>query len=166
MSHVGLMAAFYHIISHGLMKTALFLSVGAIIYYKKVRRVDQFEGMGYRMPLAMAVFSIAALGMIGIPLTSGFISKLYLGMAALDANLIAFIVIIIISGLLNAMYYLPIMISAYLKGSHEDDSHGNEKTPKTMIVPLIILGALIMVLGIFPNLISGLLEAAVNQLIV
>jgi multicomponent Na+:H+ antiporter subunit D len=166
MSHVGLMAAFYHIISHGLMKTALFLSVGAIIYYKKVRRVDQFEGMGYRMPLAMAVFSIAALGMIGIPLTSGFISKLYLGMAALDANLIAFIVIIIISGLLNAMYYLPIMISAYLKGSHEDDSHGIEKTPKTMIVPLIILGALIMVLGIFPNLISGLLEAAVNQLIV
>ena len=164
LSYIGLTAAFYHIISHGLMKAALFLSVGEIIYYKKIRRVDKFSGMGYKMPIAMAVFSIAALGMIGIPLTSGFMSKLYLGMAALDHNLIIFIVVIIISGLLNAMYYLPILISAYLKGGKDDLDRGIEKTPKTMLVPIIILGILILVLGIYPSLIEGLIDQAANAL--
>jgi len=164
LSYIGLTAAFYHIISHGLMKAALFLSVGEIIYYKKIRRVDKFSGMGYKMPIAMGVFSIAALGMIGIPLTSGFMSKLYLGMAALDHNLIIFIVVIIISGLLNAMYYLPILISAYLKGGKDDMDRGIEKTPKTMLVPIIILGILILVLGIYPSLVEGLIEQAANAL--
>lgn len=164
MSYIGLTAAFYHIISHGLMKAALFLSVGEIIYYKKIRRVDKFGGMGYKMPIAMAVFSIAALGMIGIPLTSGFMSKLYLGMAALNHHLIVFIVVIIISGLLNAMYYMPILISAYLKGSKDDMDRGIEKTPKTMLVPIIILGALIIILGVYPSLIQGLIDQAANAL--
>jgi multicomponent Na+:H+ antiporter subunit D len=164
MSYIGLTASFYHIISHGVMKTALFLSVGEIIYYKKIRRVDKFDGMGYKMPIAMAVFSIAALGMIGIPLTSGFISKLYLGMAALDHQLVIFIVVIIVSGLLNAMYYLPILITAYLKGSRDPLDHGVEKTPKTMIVPIVILGMLILVLGIYPNLIQSLIDSAADAI--
>ncbi|MCR3905971.1 MAG: monovalent cation/H+ antiporter subunit D family protein [Tenericutes bacterium] len=164
MTYIGLTAAFFHIISHGLMKAALFLCVGAIIYYKKIRNVNQFDGIGYKMPLTLVVFSIAALGMIGIPLTSGFISKLNLGVAALASGQIVFIVIIVISGLLNAMYYLPIMISAFLKGKKNEESTGIEKIPKTMLVPILILGALILFLGIYPNIISSLLEAAANTL--
>ncbi|MDI6453277.1 proton-conducting transporter membrane subunit [Peloplasma aerotolerans] len=164
MTYLGLTAAFFHIISHGLMKAALFLCVGAIIYYKKIRNVDQFDGIAYKMPLTLVVFSIAALGMIGIPLTSGFISKLNLGVAALASGQIVFIVIIVISGLLNAMYYLPIMISAFLKGKKGEGSSGIEKIPKTMLFPILILGALILFLGIYPSIIAGLLEAAANTL--
>ena len=165
MTHIGLSAAFFHIISHGLMKAALFLSVGAIIYYQRVRKIDQFDGMGYKMPLSMIVFSVAALGMIGIPPTIGFISKLNLGLAALDNGMIIFIIIIVISGLLNAMYYLPIMISAFLKGEKVDKISGVEKIPKVMLIPIVILGLLILVLGIYPDLIYGFIENAVNAII-
>jgi multicomponent Na+:H+ antiporter subunit D len=165
MSYIGLTAAFFHIISHGLMKAALFLSVGAIIYFKKIRRVDKFDGLSYQMPISILVFSIAALGMIGIPLTSGFISKLNLALASLDAGYYIFIIVIIISSVLNAMYYMPILIASYLKGSKEFNTPGIEKVPKLMLLPIIILGALILLIGIYPDLIYGLIDKAVQVLI-
>lgn len=164
MSQLGLISAFYHIISHGLMKAALFLSVGAIIYLKKVRRVDHMDGIGKLYPIIFTVFSIAALGMIGIPLTSGFLSKFYLGIAALDQGQWIFIVVIIISGLLNAMYYLPIMISGFLKGSSPVPNEPLKRIPKTMLYPIIILGLLILLIGIYPALILDWIEAAANQM--
>jgi len=162
-SFLGLRAAFFHIISHGLMKTALFLSVGEIIYYKKTRRVNDFDGMGFIMPVAMGVFSIAALGMIGLPLTSGFISKFNLGIAALDNNYVIFLVILILSSLLNVIYYLPIIILAFLRNEkYHYRLTRIEKTPRTMITPLVFLGLLIIFLGIFPNVIMPFIESAVE----
>jgi multicomponent Na+:H+ antiporter subunit D len=164
LSFEGLRAAFFHILSHGLMKTALFLSVGEIIFYKKTRKVNDFDGLGFIMPVAMGVFSIAALGMIGLPLTSGFISKLNLGMAVLDKNQTIFLVILIISSLLNVIYYLPIIISAFLKNEkYHYRLESIEKTPRTMIAPLILLGVLIIVVGIFPNQIMVFIESAVKS---
>ena len=166
MSYVGLTAAFFHIISHGFMKAALFLSVGAIIYLKKIRKVNAFDGLGYQMPITMIVFSLAALGMIGIPLTSGFISKLNLGVASLAGGQWIFIIIIVISGLLNAMYYLPILISAFLNNKGEDQKVMRiEKAPFQMLFPIIVMGIVIVVLGIYPNIILELLENAARTLI-
>ncbi|MFP4286141.1 MAG: complex I subunit 5 family protein [Candidatus Izemoplasmataceae bacterium] len=165
MSMLGLQAAFYHILSHGLMKAALFLSVGAIVYHKKTRRVNDFDGIAYSMPMSMLVFSVAALGMIGIPLTSGFISKFNLSIAALDASKGILIAVIIVSGFLNALYYLPILIQAFLKESKEGlTTMHKESLPKTMIFPILLLGVLILLIGIFPNLVLGLLEAAALSL--
>lgn len=165
MSERGLISAFYHIISHGLMKSALFLSVGAIIYIKHVRRVDQMDGIGKILPAIFVVFSIAAMGMIGIPLTSGFLSKFYLGMAALEQGQWIFMIVIIISGLLNAMYYLPIMISGFLKGAPRNQSQNTKKLPKTMLYPIIVLGLLILLVGIYPDVILSWIELVASELI-
>ncbi|MFP4478675.1 MAG: complex I subunit 5 family protein [Candidatus Izemoplasmatales bacterium] len=165
-SFLGLRAAFFHIISHGLMKTALFLSVGEIIYYKKTRKVNDFDGLGFIMPVAMGVFSIAALGMIGLPLTSGFISKLNLGIAVLDNNYVIFLVILILSSLLNVIYYLPIIILAFLRNEkYHYRLTTIEKTPTTMITPLVFLGLLIVFLGVLPNIIMPFIESAVEVFI-
>lgn len=162
-SFLGLRAAFFHIVSHGLMKTALFLSVGEIIYYKQTRKVNDFDGMGFIMPIAMGVFSIAALGMIGLPLTSGFISKLNLGIAVLENNYVIFLVILIISSLLNVIYYLPIIILAFLRNEkYHYRMTSIERTPRTMITPLIFLGILIIGLGLFPNIIMPVIESAAD----
>lgn len=166
LSFSGLRAAFFHILSHGLMKTALFLSVGEIIFYKKTRKVNDFDGLGFIMPVAMGVFSIAALGMIGLPLTSGFISKLNLGLAVLDSNQVIFLVVLIVSSLLNVIYYLPIIISAFLKNEkYHYRMTSIEPTPRTMIFPLLLLGLLIVVVGIFPNSFIGLIEAAASSIL-
>jgi multicomponent Na+:H+ antiporter subunit D len=165
LSFEGLKAAFFHILSHGLMKTALFLSVGEIIFYKKTRKVNDFDGLGFIMPVAMGVFSIAALGMIGLPLTSGFISKLNLGIAVLAKNEIIFLAILILSSLLNVIYYLPIIILGFLKNEkYHYRMSSIEHTPSTMIFPLIFLGVLIIFVGIFPNEIMTFIEAAVKSI--
>ena len=165
MSVLGLQAAFFHVVSHALMKAALFLAVGAVIYKKNIRKISEFDGMGFEMPVAMVVFTIAALGMIGVPMTSGFISKLNLGLAALDAQQAILVFILILSGFLNALYYLPIIISAFLKNKPDHDRVMRvEKIPKTMLGPLVVLGSLILYFGLFPNVLMRVLEAVAASL--
>ena len=164
-SSLGLVSAVYHIISHGLMKAALFLAVGIIIYKKKIRKKDEFEGLAYEMPVTMGVFTIAALGMIGIPLTSGFISKLTLGIASLDHQQGYLIIIVVLSGLLNVIYFLPIIISSFLKSEpREYKSFKLEKVPWPMLTSILVLGLGILTIGIFPNIILNLITQAVEML--
>ncbi len=165
-SVLGLQAALFHVVSHALMKAALFLSVGAIIYKKKIRKVSEFNGMGFEMPVAMVVFTIAALGMIGVPMTTGFISKLNLGLAALDGGQEVLVFVLIVSGFLNALYYLPIIINAFLKDNPSQIRVMRvEKIPKTMLGPLVVLGALIVYFGLFPGVLMRVLEAVAASLL-
>ncbi|KAB3534156.1 monovalent cation/H+ antiporter subunit D family protein [Alkaliphilus pronyensis] len=158
----GLAASMFHIISHGLMKSALFLSAGAIIYYKDKRNINDLDGIGYEMPITMLVFTVAALGMIGIPGINGFMSKIYLSFAVLGADKPIYLILILVSSFLNAIYYLPIIISAFLKESKERKNiMVLDKLPKTMIVPMVILALGSLILGFYPHLIMEAIEKAV-----
>ncbi|MCC5912198.1 MAG: monovalent cation/H+ antiporter subunit D family protein [Clostridiaceae bacterium] len=180
----GLSAALFHVTSHGLMKTALFLSAGSIIYYKGKRDIRELNGIGYEMPITMAVFTIAALGMIGIPGTNGFMSKWYLSFAVLEAGQPFYLVVILISSFLNAMYYLPIIINAFFKqgidNKEKEVSNSSESMfvteeildnkqemnveglPKLMLIPMSIIASLSIILGFFPQLVMNIIELAVN----
>ncbi|WP_151864382.1 complex I subunit 5 family protein [Alkaliphilus serpentinus] len=158
----GLSASLFHIISHGLMKSALFLSAGSIIYYKEKRDLRDLDGIGYEMPITMTVFTIAAFGMIGIPGISGFMSKLYLSFAVLGANKPIYLAIILISSFLNAVYYLPIVISAFLKESkNRRNIMAIERLPKLMLVPMVIIAVAVVAIGFYPQIIMTLVEKAV-----
>ncbi len=125
----GLLAAFLHIIVHAFMKTVLFLSAGAIYYQTGVKKVTSMAGMGYKMPVVMGSFLIASFSMIGIPFTGGFITKFNLGLGSLEAGYPVFILLIVVSGLLNAMYYFPILWQAYFmqeKGYRQGHGHGDD----------------------------------------
>jgi len=158
----GLSAAFFHVISHALMKSALFLSAGAIIYKTEKRKIKDLAGIGYEMPITLIVFSIAALGMIGIPGISGFMTKWYLALAVLEAGRPLFLVVILLSSFLNAIYYLPIIVSAFLKpredGSEEMTRDG---IPRSMTMPMLIIAGLTLLLGIFPQVVMNIIERAV-----
>lgn len=158
----GLSASLFHIISHGLMKSALFLSAGSIIYYKGKRDLRDLDGIGYEMPITMMVFTVAAFGMIGIPGISGFMSKIYLSFAVLGVNKPVYLAIILISSFLNAVYYLPIIISAFLKESKDRKNIMIvEKLPKPMIIPMVIIAILIVVIGFYPQLVMDLVDKAI-----
>jgi len=162
-SSLGLRIAFYHVFSHGIMKSVLFLSVGAVIYQRNVRKVTAYNGIGYMMPLSIGMFTLAALGMIGIPLTSGFISKFNLGIAALDGGQGIYIIILVVSGILNAIYYLPIIIAAFLRENPENQIYvSKDKVPLLMIMPILILGAFIVIIGVYPAIIFDLVDSAVS----
>jgi multicomponent Na+:H+ antiporter subunit D len=154
----GLNAAFFHVVSHALMKGALFLSAGAIIYNTGKRNVDDFNGIGYRMPFSMTVFTIAAFGMIGIPGVSGFISKWYLSLAVLEGGHPWILLVILFSSFLNSMYYLPIVIKGFLCAECEGSPNvmGRDSLPASMWIPMAIMAFLIILFGLFPQLIMNI----------
>ena len=174
----GMLAAFFHIIVHAFMKTVLFLCAGAIYYQTGKKKVTQFAGLGYTMPITMGAFLIASFSMVGIPATGGFISKFYLGLGSLAAGQPIFILLIVVSGLLNAMYYFPILWQAYFvsgddHGGHEgEDEHGHgssasrfklDKVPVTMLAPIVILALGVIFLGLFFNYSFELLQMIVDK---
>jgi len=109
----AIMAAFFQIISHALTKSCLFLCAGIILERTGRRRIRLMDGMSKVLPVTTAAFTVAALSMIGLPTLSGFIPKWHLFQGGLEAHRPVFIGIVLMSGLLNAVYYLPIIWRFY-----------------------------------------------------
>ena len=82
----GLSGTFFYLASHAVIKSALFLSAGMMISVTGKKKVSQLAGIGKKMPVTTAVFTIASLGLVGVPLFSGFVGKWYLLLGALDSG--------------------------------------------------------------------------------
>ncbi|MCA9400570.1 MAG: monovalent cation/H+ antiporter subunit D family protein [Candidatus Omnitrophica bacterium] len=145
-----------HLIHQGIMKITLFFCAGNLAEGVGVKRISQMDGIGRAMPITMTAFTIAALGMIGVPPMAGFISKWYLGMGALKAQQSWVIVILLISSLLNAAYFLPIINAVWFK---EPDKEGafdlSQKwfqVKKYLLWPPVITAVLVVLMGLFAGL--------------
>jgi multicomponent Na+:H+ antiporter subunit D len=147
----GLYGAVAHILNHAIMKGCLFLAAGAFIHKAGLWDIRDFEGLGKKMPYASAAFTIAAISMIGIPPGAGFASKLFLILASLEASQYPFVAILLLSTLLNLVYFWRVIDRMYFVG-HEEATDGGESEgglPLSMLVPMLILAALCIILGIF-----------------
>jgi len=156
---LGVAAALYHILAHGLMKSILFLTSGKVIEFKGSREITGFNGLGRQLPLPMTIFTLASLSMVGLPLFAGFATKWYLFNAGLDAGIIWVPVVIIISSLLNAAYFLPIVWRVWF-GDSEASQAEDRRVPG-----LIPLALILAVVGLVPGPVLGLLEQAAIWLI-
>ena len=148
--------ALLHVVFHAVIKSCLFLSAGAIIYKTHKTRVEELRGIGKEMPVAIWCYTFAAAALIGIPPASGFISKWYLATGALDSGIAVFSwlgpVVLLVSALLTAGYLLPITVNGFLPGADYNYASLEKKEPSlTMLVPLLILAALAVVLGLLPE---------------
>ncbi len=165
-SSLGLRAAFYQIFSHGFIKVGLFFTAGAFIYFQNKRLIKSFEGLGQTMPVSLAIFSLGGLAMIGLPLTSGFMAKLYLGVAVMEFQDFVYLGVILFSSLLNLIYYLPIMTTGFLKVPESGYQKPRlEKIPLTMLLPILVIGLLIIGFGILPNGLVSFIDLAVASLL-
>lgn len=150
-----------HVVFHAFIKCCLFLCAGAVIYQTGKHRVDELTGIGKEMPATIWCFTICSLALIGIPPASGFISKWYLCVGALHTKLAVFSwlgpVVLLVSALLTAGYLLPVTIRGFFPGADYDYASLVKKEPvKTMLVPMAVLAALALILGIVPeSLIQG-----------
>lgn len=147
LNSIGLAGGLLHIINHALLKITLFFCAGAIITVTGKKNISELNGLGKQMPLTMIAFSIAAIGMIGIPPVNGFISKWYLIQGSLESGLPIFVAVLIGSALLNSAYFLPIIISAFFKEGTFEKQKGPE-APLSMLVPILILVGGCIVVGI------------------
>lgn len=105
----GMTGGLVHIVHQGLMKITLFFCAGLIAHTLGLTKVSQLSGIGRRMPLTCAAFTIGALGMVGIPPVAGYMSKWYLGLGAVEADAPWVVVVLVASSLLNAAYFLPVV---------------------------------------------------------
>jgi len=141
--------ALLHIVNHAMMKITLFFCAGAIHVRTHCENVSQLNGIGRQMPLTMAAFAIASVGLAGIPPVNGFISKWYLVQGSYDVGQLAFVITFLLSGLLNAGYFFSIVVRAFFAPSDKFTRFG-EASP-LMVVPLMITAALSLLMGLFPD---------------
>ncbi len=133
----GLTAAILHMGNHAIMKVALFMTMGAVMYRIGTTSIPHMAGLGRDMPWTMAAFVIGGLSLIGVPLTVGFISKWYLIQAALELGWWPIAMLIVLSSLLAVIYVWRIVEMAYLQPSPPDRQVS--RAPLTMLVPMWIL---------------------------
>ncbi|MCL0104076.1 monovalent cation/H+ antiporter subunit D family protein [Dehalococcoidia bacterium] len=159
---MGMTGGILHIFNHALAKGCLFFCAGAVIYKTGIRRIDDFCGLGSKMPLAMTAFTLAAASMVGIPPTAGFVSKFYLSLGALEAGEWIFVIVILLGSLMTAVFYLRVINLIYF-GRHEEKVQRDE-LPLSMLVPIIILALGCVSFGIFARVPLSLVEPAVKLL--
>ncbi len=112
---VSIMGATLHMVFHGFAKITLFFVAGHIYCATKKTKISQMKGIGKQMPLTMVGFTIGALGMIGLPPASSLWSKWYIGLGALESQHYFALGVLVVSTILNALYFLPIVYSAFFE---------------------------------------------------
>ena len=162
--------ALLHVVFHAIIKSCLFLSAGAIIYKTHKTNVQQLRGIGKEMPVAIWCYTFASAALIGIPPASGFISKWYLATGALASGMEIFSwlgpVVLLTSALLTAGYLLPITVNGFLPGADFHYDSLEKKEPNgTMLIPLLVLAALAVLLGIFPGPLTDCLTELVGTVL-
>ena len=143
----AVMANIFHIFGHAFMKSCLFLAAGAIIMKTGKRDIRELAGIGRQMPVTMLAFTFAAVAMIGVPPFNGFLSKYILGLGAIDAGVPNYIIVLLLSSLMNGLYYLPIIVTAFFEGEY--DIKVNE-VPYKMLVPMALLAIGCLLFGLSP----------------
>jgi multicomponent Na+:H+ antiporter subunit D len=143
-----------HLVHQGIMKITLFMCAGNFAETLGVKNVREMSGIGHRMPLSMGAFTVGALGMIGIPPIAGFFSKWYLGMGALAAGNHWVIWVLLLSSLLNAGYFLPILFAAWFgrvpqAWPHEHPHAGRLETSLLLLLPPLVTALFSLLAGVF-----------------
>lgn len=161
----GLAVSMFHIMTHALTKSALFLCVGAMMK-KAGKKVEDLKGIGVEMPITLGIFTLGALSMVGIPILPGFISKWNFALASIDANKSYLLAVILVSSLLNGLYYFPVVINGYFGTENTKDKvYMSKELPKSQMLPIAILAVLMVALGVFSKDIIELLISAGQKII-
>jgi multicomponent Na+:H+ antiporter subunit D len=115
LSQTAFEGSLLHIVNHGVLKITLFFAAGALHVHLHLDRVSELDGVGRRMPLTMGAFALASLGLAGLPLMGGFLSKWHLVLGAFEGGATWAALLMTGAGLLTAGYLFPIVHRAFFR---------------------------------------------------
>jgi multicomponent Na+:H+ antiporter subunit D len=145
---LGLTPVLMHILNHALMKACMFLAAGAFIYKADLWDIKDFQGLGRKMPYTCMAFLLAALAMIGLPPSVGFVTKWYLIIAALEAKQFIFVGVIFFSTLLMVFYFWRVIEYMYIRvGDKEKKDTRIDEIPRSMLIPVMVFACLCFIVG-------------------
>jgi multicomponent Na+:H+ antiporter subunit D len=152
----GVLGGIAHITNHAVSKITLFFCAGSIYVSTHKTEISQLSGLARRMPWTMAAFAFSSLSVVGIPLTSGFVSKWYLALGAVERHSLTLLGVLLVSSLLSAAYLGQILYKAYFEFEKESPAHGEVREVPWIVAPLMISAAASVLLGLYPSLVLGL----------
>jgi hydrogenase-4 component F len=167
-TYLGCYGGLFHLLNHALEKALLFLCVGAVIYATGARRIADLGGLAERMPVTGACFVVGALAIAGFPPTNGFMSKLTIFLALARARMWWAAILALLAGLLTAAVMLRAAYRVFW-GKPADGAAGVSgpdvrEVPASLWVPMLVLAAACLVLGVFPQAAYPLLDRAATAL--
>ncbi len=145
----ALLAAALHIAVHAFGKITLFFAAGSIYTATHKTEIPQLKGIGRQMPWTMAAFTIGAVSMVGLPPAAGFLSKWYLLMGAMQLQAYFVLAVIVISTLLNAAYFFPIVHAAFFQPA-DDDTGKIHEAPWPVVLAVSCAAVLTLLLFLYP----------------
>ena len=157
----GVAASVLHLFNHAVMKVALFLALGNLVYRTGSDAIENLSGLGRRMPWTMGALLVAAMSIVGVPLTAGFVSKWYLLRATLADGMWPVAVVILVSSLLAAVYMWRVLNAAFFTQPLPDSvqAHASE-AHWTMVAPVVVLALANVWFGVETSFSIGFAELA------
>jgi multicomponent Na+:H+ antiporter subunit D len=150
-SPIALVGAVMHIAAHAVSKITLFFAAGSINTASHIAEISKMDGIGRRMPWTMGAFTVGALSLIGVPLTAGFLGKWFILVGAVGVGHWFAVAVIVLSTLLNAGYFLPIIYRAFWSApaGSKVPAHGEAVWP--IVASLMVTSAATVLLFFFPD---------------
>ncbi|MHA2395125.1 MAG: complex I subunit 4 family protein [Candidatus Thorarchaeota archaeon] len=174
-SPMGVAGGMFHLINHAFSKGLLFMTAGAVIHQTGLRDITKMGGLSNKMPITAFAAAIGMMSIAGSPPLSGFASEwmIFLGgferaveVAAVVRWDFFFISILAVSSsILSAGYMLRFFWKVFL-GPHPDELEDVKESSNSMTIPMIILGVLIVIFGIFPGLALDVIVPAIQGIFV
>lgn len=159
-SVLGIEGNLYFFLIGGITTALSFMAVGIINHYG-FKSLEDFSGIGRKMPLVSLALLFAALSFAGVPPLGGFTAKFLVFTAAIEANMVWLAVIGVLVSVLQTAYLFRLINYMYGK-KPKDETRIRE--PKRLLIPVFILVGAIVVLGLYPQIVFNLVEPATKQL--
>lgn len=162
-TETGLKGGIIHLFNHALTKGGLFLALAAVAYRVGGTDLAHLRGLGRKMPFTMAAIVAGGLGLVGVPLTAGFVSKWYLVAGAIQSGQIGLAVVVLAGSLLALVYVWRLLETIYFKPAPESAAEVREGPCSLVIGAWILIGASLY-FGIDASLTSELAGKAAKAL--
>lgn len=163
-SPAGMQASLMHVFNHALMKGAIFMAIAGMFYHVGSSQLDNFKGIGKRMPLTSAALVIGGLSLIGVPLTVGFISKWYLIVALLQKGWWPVVGLVLLGSLLAVVYVWKFVEVAYFQVPDGGAQVKIKEAPFSIVVPTFLLAFANVYFGLQTDFVINVSQLAVGSL--
>ena len=152
----GLTASLIHVVNHSIIKTGLFLIIAIIFINNQNVMIEDLSGLGKKYPILMSCFVVLGFGLIGLPITSGFISKWYLVTAMLKSEYWYFTFIVLLTSFMTLFYVWALIEKIYFATNNNSSAVNNISIYQIFCV--ITLTIMTIYLGLETSLTSGIAQ--------
>ncbi len=160
---LAVFGALFLMLNHGVIKSLLFMAGSYFIYNNDDKKISSLNGIHKRLPFVSFLFALGSLAIVGFPPFSGFWSKFYILMGAADEKHMFLIIGILLVTIIEITYYLRIIGRIYF--GKEEGEPADHRPSINASIAMSILALFIIIIGIYPDLITGYINLAADALL-